>query len=151
MTGHPKVILAQTNPTVGQVRQNCDLIKSVWDQYDGTADIIAFPELCLCGYPPDDLVLKPVFINHVRDALNDLVALSTQYETAILVSCPSRVDGHLLSAAHVIHDGAIIGTAYKHVLPNYGVFDEKRIFTAGDFCKPIPFKDFNFGILICED
>ena len=141
--------LAQINPTVGDINGNLSVIRERWARAEG--DLIAFPELCISGYPPDDLLLKPSFLDAVDAAVKTLVTESKQHDTAILISVPHRKNQRLYSAAHLIHDGAIIGSTYKHILPNYGVFDERRHFSRGDLPVPIVFKGHTLGVLICED
>lgn len=144
------IIGAQINPTVGDIAGNCALIKKCWTAND-TADLIVFPELCISGYPPDDLVLKPSFIDAVHDAVMTLVSDSAEHNAAIVIGCPWRDNGNLYNAVHIIHQSAIIGTTYKYNLPTYGVFDEKRIFKPAVLPSPIMFKNQSLGLLICED
>ncbi|MCI5060432.1 MAG: NAD+ synthase [Alphaproteobacteria bacterium] len=142
--------LAQLNPTAGDLRRNTDKIKQVWEAHPDT-DLIIFSEMVLSGYPADDLVLKPYFMDEVEKHVQELIQFSKSQESAILLPTPWRNNGALYNAAHLIHGGATLHTSYKHHLPNYGVFDEKRIFTSGGNASVAEFKDIKIGIMICED
>jgi NAD+ synthase len=142
------IVLAQLNPTVGDLDRNFTKIRRVLDQHKD-ADLIVFPETITTGYPTDDLVLNPHFMDCVEQKVQELVTESK--DTALLLPTPWRVEGKLFNAAILIYDGKIQHSVFKHHLPNYGVFDEKRIFAQGDFAEPIEFKGTKIGILICED
>lgn len=149
------VTLVQINPIVGDLAYNRDKIMRVWEEHDAASDLIVFPELALCGYPPEDLVLKPDFLDQTESCISDIVAKSTSFSAAALVGCAWRGDGQdsrkAYNAVHLIYDGKIQETRYKHHLPNYGVFDEQRIFAAGPLPAPMPFKGTSLGVMICED
>lgn len=143
------ITLAQINPTVGDITGNMDKISAAWKEAD--SDLVVFPELVTCGYPPEDLVLKPSFVDAIEAAVEALVAQTKGNDTAIILPTPWRIDGKLYNAAHLIHDGKIVATRTKIHLPNYSVFDEKRLFTAGPLQDPVEFKNTKLGLMICED
>jgi len=146
----PNITLAQLNPTVGDIDGNCQKIISIWDQHEN-ADLIIFSELIITGYPCDDLVLDPNFMARVHDAIDQLVRQSTNRQAAILISTPWLDNGSLYNAALLIEQGDIKYKSYKHHLPNYGVFDEKRVFRPGALPDIYNFHGTKLGILTCED
>lgn len=143
------ITLAQINPIVGNIEYNLNKIRKIRDESPASTNLIVFPELALCGYPPEDLVLKPFFIAHVQEAVEQLTKESDGKYIAL--SVPQKVQGGIQSALHILGDGKIIGTIYKHDLPNYGVFDEARIFTPGPLATPITVHGHKLGFIICED
>jgi NAD+ synthase len=146
-----KIALAQLNPTVGDVAGNADKVRRARDEAQKLgADIVAFPELFIAGYPPEDLVLKPAFQAACRSAVEAL-ARESKSGPAILVGTPWVEDGKLYNAYALVAGGAIEAIRYKVDLPNYGVFDEKRVFAPGPMPGPILFKGVRIGIPICED
>ncbi len=150
MQGELAITLAQINPTVGDVKGNAALIEAVWKEHQD-CDLIIFPELCLCGYPPEDLVLKPSFITTIEEQIEDLAAKGSAYKAAILIGAPHNERGRLHNTAFLIHGGLVTAHIFKHHLPNYGVFDEQRIFQAAALPEPVTFKGHKLGIMICED
>src|SRR4051812_46696210 len=146
-----KIALAQLNPTVGDVAGNADKVRRARDQAAQIgADLVAFPELFLAGYPPEDLVLKPAFQAACRTAVEAL-ARESKDGPALLVGTPWFEDGKLYNAYVLLAGGAIEALRYKVDLPNYGVFDEKRVFAPGPMPGPILVKGVRIGIPICED
>jgi NAD+ synthase len=146
-----KIALAQLNPTVGDVAGNADKVRRARDEAQKLgADLVAFPELFIAGYPPEDLVLKPAFQAACRSAVEAL-ARESKSGPAILVGTPWVEDGKLYNAYALVAGGAIEAIRYKVDLPNYGVFDEKRVFAPGPMPGPILFKGVRIGIPICED
>lgn len=141
--------LAQLNPIVGDLGGNAAKILEVWQSSE--ADIVVFAEMVLCGYPPEDLVLKPAFIKDIEEEVLKLREASAEFHAAALIGCPWVVDGTIRNTVLLIHNGEILHVQSKHHLPNYGVFDEYRIFKAGGLPAPVAFKDHTLGILICED
>ncbi|HOO82472.1 MAG TPA: NAD+ synthase [Alphaproteobacteria bacterium] len=141
--------LAQLNPTVGDLRENAEKILDVWDESE--SDLVVFAEMALCGYPPEDLVLKPSFINSIHSFVESICEQSKDFKSAALISCPWRIEDEVYNAALLIENGQIVAVQPKHHLPNYGVFDEQRIFKAGPLPAPIDFRGYRLGILICED
>jgi len=146
-----KIALAQLNPTVGDVAGNADRVRRARDEAQKLgAEIVAFPELFIAGYPPEDLVLKPAFQAACRTAVEAL-ARESRSGPALLVGTPWVEDGKLYNAYALLAGGAIEAIRYKVDLPNYGVFDEKRVFAPGAMPGPILFKGVRIGIPICED
>ena len=150
MTLHLKIALAQINPIVGNLRYNSDKIVEHWQRAD-ECDLVVFSELALCGYPPEDLILKPFFIKQCENALADLLSRTADFKAAALIGAPVLHEEKIYNAAHLIEGGKIIATIFKHHLPNYGVFDEQRIFTRGPLPAPVEFRGHKLGIMICED
>jgi NAD+ synthase len=151
MTAPLHITLSQLNPTVGNIDYNVEkIINSAAATPDNT-DLIIFPEMIVCGYPPEDLVLKPLFIEEVKRGVNLLVESTREHSKYLLVSSPWSIDGKNYNVAQLIGSGKIIATIKKHHLPDYGVFDETRHFKPGGIPDPVTFKGYNLGIMICED
>ncbi len=144
------ITIAQTNPAVGAVDANMDRILEARRGALG-ADLVVFGELTLCGYPPEDLVRKPVFLDHVARAVEDLARATADGGAGLLVGAPWRHDGRLWNAALLLDGGKIRAIRPKHHLPNYGVFDEMRVFDPGPPPDPIPFRGLDLGVMVCED
>jgi NAD+ synthase (glutamine-hydrolysing) len=145
-----RVAIAQINCTVGDLKGNCSkIIEYAKKAKDSGVDIVTFPELAITGYPPEDLLLKPKFIEDNIAALREVAGSIT--DVVAVVGFVDRENGSLYNAASVMYDGEIKGVYRKTLLPNYGVFDEKRYFASGK--KPLIFKfeDLIFGVNICED
>ena len=115
------------------------------------ADLLLCPELQLIGYPPEDLVLKPEFVRRAHEWTDVLVAATVEPGPAILIGTIVSQDGSIFNALVLANNGRVLGRSLKHELPNYGTFDEKRIFTPGPLPEPINFKDVKIGVPICED
>src|SRR6185369_11415541 len=144
-----RVALAQVNPTVGAIEANARLVIDWMERARGLgADIVAFPELTLTGYPPEDLLFKPAFIEANRRALADVAAQSRGL-TAVVGFVDK--DDDTFNAAAMLHDGAHVGTYHKQYLPNYGVFDENRYFQAGTESPVFTLGDRVLAANICED
>jgi NAD+ synthase (glutamine-hydrolysing) len=148
-----RIALAQINCTLGDVRGNADKIKTnIAQAREAAADIVVFPELAICGYPPEDLMLKPSFLDDCRSALDDC-AREAQGLIAV-IGFPEVADDTYNSAA-VCANGAVASIYRKQYLPNYGVFDENRYFQQGtraSVCHlPLHGDDVIFGVNICED
>src|SRR5687767_11575160 len=124
--------LAQLNPTVGDVAGNLELVRAARDQAAAQgADLVLVPELALVGYPPEDLVLRPALVEAAAIAFRQLERESSSPGTpGLVVTLPWREGGCLFNAVALIADGRS-ERRFKHELPNYGVFDEKRVFSAG--------------------
>src|SRR5574337_160872 len=144
-----RVALAQVNATVGAVEANARLVVDWMERARALGcDIIAFPELMLTGYPPEDLLFKPAFIEANRRALAD-VAQQSHGITAVVGFVDKRDD--IFNAAAVLHDGAHVGTYHKQYLPNYGVFDENRYFQSGTESPVFALGETVIAANICED
>ncbi|TMJ33993.1 MAG: NAD+ synthase [Alphaproteobacteria bacterium] len=151
MTDHLVIALAQLNPTVGAVTANLAKAREAYAAArKAGADLILYPELYISGYPPEDLVLRPSFVAACRSAIEDL-AKDTADGPAVLVGVPWREAKALHNAVAFLNNGKIETLRFKHDLPNYGVFDEKRVFDAGPAPGLINFKGVRLGVPICED
>jgi NAD+ synthase len=152
MTDTLAMALAQINPTVGDLAGNAAKIRAARARAASEkADIVIFPELIVTGYPPEDLVLKPAFQQAVESTINALAAETGDGGPALLVGAPWLSQGKLYNAALLLDGGKIAATRFKHDLPNYGVFDEKRVFAAGPLPGPIAFRGVRLGVMVCED
>ena len=150
MTDRLSIAIAQVDPTVGDVAGNADLVRRARAEAGG-ADLVVFPELALSGYPPEDLVLKPAFQEACREACEALAKETADGGPALLVGLPWREDGRLYNAVALLDGGEVAALRYKVLLPNYGVFDEKRVFDPGEMPGPVSFRDVRIGVPICED
>ena len=146
-----KFALVQMNPTVGAVQENAAKIARFAHAAaaDG-ADVAVFPEQALCGYPPDDLVLRPRFVDAI-DAEAEKLAAALPKDLLALVGAPLREGGKLFNAALLFRGGRRVATAKKILLPNYGVFDERRIFAPGAAPLVHEFKGARLAVHVCED
>jgi len=144
--------LAQFNPTVGDIAGNAAKVRAARAEAaaDG-ADIVMLPELFLAGYSPEDLVLKPAFVDACRAALEELARETADGGPAVLVGLPWAEDGRLFNAYAALDGGRIAGVRLKVDLPNYGVFDEKRVFDVGPMPGPLALRGVRLGLPICED
>ena len=132
-----KIALAQLNPIVGDLSGNAELLKQARaDAAASGADIVVASELFLTGYPPEDLVLKRSFLTRAREMVDDLVALTADGGPALIFGAP-MIDGGQLHNSVVAADGGQMAVRHKHHLPNYAVFDEKRLFHAGPLPAPV--------------
>ncbi len=151
MTTSLKIALAQLNPVVGDVAGNlAKARKARADAAAQGADIVLFSELFMVGYPPEDLVLKPALQDDARAAVEAL-AKETSTGPAVLIGTPWVEKGKLYNALACLDGGAIKAMRYKVDLPNYGVFDEKRVFTPGPMPGPVELRGVRIGVPICED
>ncbi len=145
-----KISLAQINPTVGDIKSNYRLIvKHAKIAQDSNAEILITPELSICGYPPEDLLLNKGFIDGCNDSL---IKIAKKFpKLKIIIGHPRSYKGMLYNSASILYKGRIEKTYDKQILPNYGVFDEKRYFQSGNKTLIFSHKGKKFGLLICED
>ncbi|KAF0104405.1 MAG: NAD+ synthase [Rhodospirillaceae bacterium] len=152
MTDTLKVGLAQLNPKVGDVAGNLAKVRAARAQAARQgADLVLFSEMVVAGYFPEDLVLKPAFQDACLDAVEALREDTRDGGPALFVTTPWREDGKLYNAIVALDKGEIVGKRYKVDLPNYGVFDDKRVFSPGPMPGPIVFRGVRIGVPICED
>ncbi|MDP2331210.1 MAG: NAD+ synthase [Reyranella sp.] len=152
MTDSLKVGLAQLNPKVGDVAGNLAKVRAARaEAAKQGADLVLTAELVLAGYFPEDLVLKPAFQKACHEAVEALRADTRDGGPALFVATPWREDDRLYNAIIALDKGEIIGKRYKVDLPNYGVFDDKRVFTPGPMPGPLVFRGVRLGVPICED
>ena len=145
------IACAQINPRVGDIPGNSALVrKARSDAAALGADLVLFSELVLVGYPPEDLVLRPALVEAAAGVLHELEAESGPDVPGLVVALPWAQDGLLYNAVALVADG---GTQirFKHELPNYGVFDEKRVFAPGPLPEPVTFRGARIGLPVCED
>ena len=152
MTDNLKIAIAQINPTVGDIAGNADRIRVARAEAAGQgADLVVFSELALVGYPPEDLMLKPAFQEEAEQAASALAGETADGGPALLLGSSWREDGKLYNAALLLDGGEIAAKRFKHDLPNYGVFDELRIFDPGPLPGPMNFRGVRLGVMVCED
>lgn len=149
MPSSVRVAAAQINPTVGDLSNNTQKIAE-WMRRarEAGVQILVFPELSLCGYPPKDLLLKPKFI---RDQFEELQLLIPESKGMLVLAGLVIRDGDSYNAAAILHDGELLGFSYKTDLPNYRVFDEKRYFRASEHLTAVQTDVASVGVMICED
>lgn len=152
MTKPVLIALAQLNAHLGNVEANIQsLAEARKTAAAQNASMIVAPEMYLSGYPCDDLVLRADFMADVAAGIEKLAALTNDGGPAIVVGAPFADDGHIYNSVFVLDDGREIARRDKVVLPNYGVFDDKRNFTAGELPGPIMLRGLKIGLPICED
>src|SRR5438874_797592 len=150
MTDRLKIALAQMNQRVGDLDGNAKAMLEMRRKAKG-ADLLVCPELQLVGYPPEDLVLKPEFVRRVHECTDDLVAATIEPGPAILIGTITNIGGQNFNTMLLADGGKVVGRTFKHELPNYGTFDEKRIFTPGPLPEPIEWRGIRLGVPVCED
>lgn len=150
MTDRLVIALAQLNPVVGDIPGNLGRLRAA-RRAAGGADLLVASEMIVSGYPPEDLVLKPLFLDRIEAGIRDLAAETADGGPAFLIGAPWRIEGRVYNAALLLDGGDIAAIRLKHDLPNYGVFDEKRVFAAGPLPGPVSFRDVRLGIMVCED
>jgi NAD+ synthase len=150
MTDSFSIALVQIAQRVGDLGGNADAMLE-WRAKAGAVDLVLFPELQLIGYPPEDLVLKPALVARAQTELARLAAATADGGPAMLVGSVFAEDGQLFNGVALLDCGEIAAVRYKHELPNYGTFDEKRIFTSGPLPEPVLFRGVKLGLPICED
>jgi NAD+ synthase len=152
MTETLKIAIAQLNLQVGAVQKNLATIRRARAEAARLgADLLVTPELSISGYPPEDLVLKPAFVAACEAAAEELALDTADGGPGIIIGTPWRSENLLHNAAFVLDGGKIVARRAKHELPNYGVFDEKRVFSPGPAPGPVAYRGFRIGLLICED
>ena len=147
-----KIILAQLNNTVGDIEGNAakaiDVLKKA---QESDVDLVVFSELFLSGYPPEDLVLKNSFIERCKETFNKITEFNRSQKLGFIMGLPILEGSKLYNAAALVDAGSIIGFSKKINLPNYSVFDEKRVFSKGKETITFDFRGLKLGIPICED
>lgn len=144
------IALAQLNWLVGDIEGNTErMLQTLNEQQKAGASLVMFSELALSGYPPEDLLYRDDFYQRCEAQLDRLQAATQQ--TAVLVGHPWREDGNLYNALSLFAEGKLLGRYFKQQLPNYGVFDEKRYFSAGHESCVVELNGYRLGLLICED
>ncbi|MFQ5776063.1 MAG: NAD+ synthase [Kiloniellaceae bacterium] len=160
MTDRLSIALAQINPVVGDIAGNLALIRRRRAEAAALgADLVVTTELGIAGYPPEDLVLKPLFLDRVRGAVEALAADTGDGGPGLILGAPWREEGevrgplrqHVTNSVLLLDGGAIRARRDKHDLPNYGVFDEVRVFKAGPLTGPVNFRGVRLGLPVCED
>ena len=147
-----KLFLAQINNIVGDIDGNLKRAIDILDQAEElNSDLVVFSELFLSGYPPEDLVLKKSFVEECRNALDTLINYSKIKKVGLVVGLPIYEKNNLFNAAAIVDEGKLIGFSKKINLPNYSVFDEKRVFHQNDIPKVFEFRGIKLGVPICED
>jgi NAD+ synthase len=157
VTAELTIAIAQINPTVGDIPGNLARIRAARaDAAAAGADLAVCSELVVVGYPPEDLVLKQAFQEEARRAVEELARDTAEGGPALIVGVPWVDRGKLYNAMLLLHGGRIATARYKHDLPNYGVFDEKRVFAPGPVPGPMAFplpggEQLRIGGMVCED
>jgi NAD+ synthase len=146
------ITLAQLNPTMGDVKGNAAKVRAARERARAeAADLVVLSELFIAGYPPEDLVLKPAFQSACRIEVEELARETADGGPAVLVGTPWVDDSKLYNACVLLDEGRIAAIRYKVNLPNYGVFDEKRVFARGPVAGPMTIRGVRVGVPICED
>ncbi|MBI1181846.1 MAG: NAD+ synthase [Alphaproteobacteria bacterium] len=152
MTDTLTIALAQLNPLLGDVSGNMAKIRAARaEAAKAGADLLVYSELVLAGYPPEDLMLKPAFQEDVQQAVEALARDTADGGPAMLLGASWSEGGKPYNAVLLLDGGEVAAKRYKHHLPNYGVFDEVRIFAAGPMPGPINFRGVRLGAMVCED
>src|SRR5215469_15620699 len=145
------IAIGQLNPIVGDIAGNADRARRARAEAARSgADVVALPELFLSGYPPEDLVLKPAFQAACRAKVEEMARESADGGPALLIGTPWAEEGKLYNA-YCLLDRGTIAVRRKVNLPNYGVFDERRVFASGPLPGPVSFRGVRLGLPVCED
>jgi NAD+ synthase len=150
MTDRLRIALAQMNQRVGDLEGNAAAMLEMRRRAKD-ADLLLCPELQLVGYPPEDLVLKPEFVRRAHECSDELVAATTEPGPAMLIGTVIGEGGSVYNGFVLADGGRVLGRTLKRELPNYGTFDEKRVFTPGPLPEPLEFRGIKIGVPICED
>jgi len=152
MASHLNIYTAQLNTHVGNLIANKNaIVKAYREGCTQGADLVITPEMSLTGYPLDDFAQRPAFLQAVKKIVDELCTIVSAGMPPLLVGAPWLDDGKLYNTALLIQDGHVGHAIRKHDLPNYGPFEEKRVYTSAPFAEPIEIKGHKIGILICED
>ncbi|HEX7726758.1 MAG TPA: NAD+ synthase [Rhizomicrobium sp.] len=152
MTTRFRIALAQLNPTMGDIPGNLRRAKEARaEAAKAGADLILFPELYIVGYPPEDLVLKPALQDDAREAVEKFAKDTADGGPAVLIGTPWVEAGKLHNACVLLDGGTVQAKTFKVDLPNYGVFDEKRVFEPGPMPGPLNIRGVRIGVPVCED
>jgi NAD+ synthase len=152
MTDRLRIALAQINPHEGALDRNAERIRAARAEAAAKgADLLVTPEFSIAGYPPEDLVLKPAFVAACMARIEALAAETADGGPGLVVGGPWRDGDKLHNALYLLDGGRIAARRAKHELPNYGVFDDKRVFTEGPAPGPVAFRGVRLGLMICED
>ncbi|MBE0481703.1 MAG: NAD+ synthase, partial [Dehalococcoidia bacterium] len=144
-----RLCMAQINTTVGDFEGNlAKILKAIDEARSFGTDLVTFPELAVCGYPPEDLLFKSQFLERNLKCINEVVGNS--HDIVVMVGFVDQRDD-IYNAAAIIHDGRLVDVYHKILLPNYGVFDEDRYFKAGTRCPIYTIAGVKTGVTICED
>lgn len=147
-----KITIAQLNNTVGDIDGNiAKAIETILDQNKRNSDLVIFSELFISGYPPEDLVLKNSFLDACFKGLQKVVKYTKNLNTGVIIGLPIKEKDKIYNCAVLLDRGKIVGISKKKSLPNYSVFDEKRVFDSGDTSQTFIFRQLKIGIPICED
>src|SRR3984893_4739133 len=145
------IAIAQIDPTVGDIAHNVRKLREAHAEAARQgADLVVATELGISGYQPEDLVLKPAFVRACEAAVHDLAGVP-RGGPGMIVGSPWSENGKAYTAALLLEGGGMASVRFKHELPNYGVFDEKRVFAAGPAPGPIAFRGVRLGVMVCED
>lgn len=157
MTNRLIITMVQCNQKMGALRENADaMLAARADAAEQAApnaqpDLVIFPELQLIGYPPEDLVLKPALIHRAAQELERMAGATGDGGPAMLVGSVFADGDRLHNGVAILDGGKVADVRFKHELPNYGTFDEKRLFAAGPLPRPVTFRGVKLGLPICED
>ena len=152
MTDRLAIALAQLNPTVGDIAGNAAMLRRARAQAATLgADLLIASELVITGYPPEDLILKPAFQERAEAAVRELAAETGDGGPALVLGTPWRKDDKLYNAGALLAEGEVAAVRLKRELPNYSVFDEKRVFARGPLPGPVGFRGCRLGLMVCED
>src|SRR5438270_4592564 len=152
MTDRLRIAFAQMNQRMGDLDANASAMLEMRRKAAAAdADLVVPPELQVIGYPPEDLVLKPEFVRRAMECTERLIQATVEPGPAMLIGTPLTESSATCNALVLTDGGRVLGRTLKRELPNYGTFDEKRIFTPGPLPEPVEFRGVKLGLPICED